>query len=589
MTTPLGELALNTAADVFSARQRVREASAALGFDSPDQARIASAISELGRLVIRAGARAEVGLALTASNPPALQLIIRPDRALDLSPDDDLDGFGMVAAQRLMDAVVVADDGTITLSKRLGRAVPDPRVAMVRRDLVAPAGPSRAQQLRDHEDRLLQTLEALQTRHDDLLHRNAALQDAAASAQAMYEQLSTELEETNRGVVALYAELDERGEQLRAANTAKSRFLASVSHELRSPLNSINGLAKLLREPDSDPLTPAQDNQVRLIAAATAELLTAVNGLLDLARAESGQLQPESGPVDVGALVADLRAALRPLAAPGVELVLDTATDVGIVRTDHTLLAQLVRNLISNALKFTESGEVRVIVTRDGDELAIAVRDTGIGIAAEHQDLVFEEFYRVPGHLQARSKSTGLGLPYARKVAQALGGTLDLSSAPGQGSTFTARLPAPRPYEQVAPARVGTVLIGDDDAAHRELLRGLLAGLAEPVDRVIEAADADAVLAAVADARPDLVLLDLSMPGGGGQRVLADLAARPELDAVPVVVVSSAIETLDDPTTRNRAVAIIDKAGLDREVLAAAIAAATGNATGNATGEGASS
>src|SRR6478672_7185931 len=136
MTTPLGVLALDTAADVFSARQRVREASAALGFESPDQARIASAISELGRLVIKAGARADVELILTATIPPALQLAIRPDRTLDLSPGDDLDGFpeglGMVAAQRLMDAVTVAEDGTITMSKRLYRTVPDPRVGAVR-------------------------------------------------------------------------------------------------------------------------------------------------------------------------------------------------------------------------------------------------------------------------------------------------------------------------------------------------------------------------------------------------------------------------------------------------------------------------
>jgi signal transduction histidine kinase len=577
MTTPLGVLALETAADVFSARQRVREASAALGFDTPDQSRIASALSEVGRLVIKAGARADVELTLTATTPPALELAIRPDRTLDLSPGDDLDGvregLGMVAAQRLMDAVTVGDDGAITMSKRLDRTVPDPRVGAVRRQLTAATQPVVAADLRGHENRLLQTLEALQSRYDDLLHRNAELQDAVASATAMYAQLSAELEETNRGVVALYAELDERGEQLRAANTAKSRFLANVSHELRTPLNSINGLANLLREPDSDPLTPAQDNQVRLIAAATSELLTAVNGLLDLARAESGKVQPESGPVDVAALVADLRSTLRPLAAPAVELVVDVDADVGVVLSDGTLLAQLVRNLISNALKFTEVGEVRVIVTRDGDELTIAVRDTGIGIAAEDRDLVFEEFYRVPGHLQARGKSTGLGLPYARRVAEALGGALTVTSEPGKGSTFTATVHAPRPHTTAEPGTVGavgTVLVGDDDAAHRELLRGLLTGLAE---QVIDAVDADDVLATITERRPDVVLLDLSMPGGGGERVLAELAARPDLDGVKVVVVSSAIEILTDPASRNRAVAIIDKAGLDREVLAAAIAA----------------
>jgi CheY-like chemotaxis protein len=167
-------------------------------------------------------------------------------------------------------------------------------------------------------------------------------------------------------------------------------------------------------------------------------------------------------------------------------------------------------------------------------------------------------------------------LPYARRVAEALGGTLTVASESGQGSTFTATLYAPRPLRRGEPSHLGAVIIGDDDAAHREVLRGLLSGLA---DQVIDAADAEAVLTAIAEMSPDLVLLDLTMPSGGGQRVLAELIVRPDLDDVPVVVVSSATENLADPTQRERAGAVVDKAHLDREVLAAAIAVATDRGT----------
>ncbi len=563
MTERLGSLALRAETDVLTVRRHARDLADSLGFDTTDQVRIATAISELGRVIAAAGATARVDFDLADNS--TLIITARPDRTVaPASPATSV--TGLVAIRRLMDRLVIGDDNAITMTK--SRAVahrPPPRrtLAELREGLARPAAPSPVDELRTQHEELLRALHELQSKQDELV------------------RLNEELQETNRGVVALYAELDERGEQLRAANDAKSRFLANVSHELRSPLNSINGLAKLLRDPESGPLTPAQDNQVRLIADATTELLVAVNGLLDLARAEAGRIEPDSEQVDIATLVADMRATLRTLTPPGVELVVDVQDDLGPVVTDGVLLGQLVRNLISNALKFTEVGQVRVTVSADDtDFVIIEVRDTGVGIAAEHHDLIFEEFYRVPGHLQVRARSTGLGLPYARRVAAALGGTLTMTSTPGEGSTFVARVrnnrTTPATPAVTLAVTLATVVIGDDDAAYRELVRGLLSGTAEVV---VEVPDADGVLSAIDDSTPDLLILDLRMPGGGGERVLAELDHLGNSRDVATIVISSATDDFARLQERWPTLVTLDKADLDRTSLLQGIASATATRT----------
>jgi signal transduction histidine kinase len=568
MTERLGSLALRAETDVLTVRRRARDLADSLGFDTTDQVRIATAISELGRVIGAAGATARVDFDVDQADRATLVITAHPDRALT-PPTRPLSVTGLVAIRRLMDRVVVGDDNAITMTKNRSvahRPATERTLTQLREDLARSAAPSPMEELRTQHDELLRALDEVQSKQDELV------------------RLNEELQETNRGVVALYAELDERGEQLRAANDAKSRFLTNVSHELRSPLNSINGLAQLLRDPETDPLTPSQDNQIRLIAEATTELLVAVNGLLDLARAEAGRIEPDNSPIDIATLVADMRATLRAQIPSGVELVVNVADDLGMVVTDGVLLGQLVRNLISNALKFTESGQVIVTVTADrgGDDddtagdvefVNVEVRDSGIGIAPEHHDLIFEEFYRVPGHLQVRTRSTGLGLPYARRVASALGGTLSMTSTPGQGSTFTARVRNAWPPAPAPPIHLDRVLVGDDDPAFREVLRGLLSGLA---DVVVDVGDADGVLAALAKATPDLLLLDLRMPGGGGERVLADIEHRPDGRELRVIVISSASDELARLQIRRPDLQTIDKISLDRLTLTTAIAAVVG-------------
>jgi signal transduction histidine kinase len=287
-------------------------------------------------------------------------------------------------------------------------------------------------------------LRELQAQRDDLVRRNAELTETNREVMARYNQLSEELEETNRGVVALYAELDERSARLRDASEAKTRFLANVSHELRAPVTAILGLVRLLRDPGSDPLTDDQRQQLELLEESADDLLALVNQLLDLAKAESGRLEPRWGTVDLHGLLGALRGTMRSIAGkPDLEVVVEEPTGIPALYTDESMLTQVLRNLMINAIKFTERGEVR-LCARPADPVGIqfTVSDTGIGIPPAEHERIFEEFYQVPGPAQAAVTGTGLGLPYARQLVTLLGGQLTLVSEVGVGSTFTVTLPA---------------------------------------------------------------------------------------------------------------------------------------------------
>jgi len=257
------------------------------------------------------------------------------------------------------------------------------------------------------------------------------------------ERLGRELEETNRGVLALYAELDEKALDLARVSELKSRFLSNISHELRTPLNSIRNICRLLIDQLDGPLTSEQERQVRLIQGAAESLSGIVSDLLDLARIEAGRTVVRATEFSAVDLFAALRGMFRPLVnSDAVALVFEDVAAVPPLVTDEGKVAQILRNFIANALKFTERGEVRVSAeaTPDG-YVTFAVADTGIGIAPDDQVRIFEEFSQVDHPLQRRVIGTGLGLPLSRKLAELLGGTLSLQSTVGVGSTFTVRIP----------------------------------------------------------------------------------------------------------------------------------------------------
>jgi signal transduction histidine kinase len=266
--------------------------------------------------------------------------------------------------------------------------------------------------------------------------------DALARSREEVRALREELEETNRGVVALYAELDVQAEQLRQATELKSRFLAYMSHEFRTPINSIRSITRLLLDRVDGELTAEQERQVAFIQSTAAEFADMVDDLLDLAKVEAGRVEISPAWFEMVDLFAALRGMFKPvLVNPDVNLIFEEPHGVPKLFTDDRKLSQILRNFIANALKFTRKGEVRVSAVAVGDMVEFCVSDTGIGIAPEYHDTLFEDFTQVRSPLQKQLRGTGLGLSLSKKLAHLLGGSVSLRSQLGEGSTFAVRIP----------------------------------------------------------------------------------------------------------------------------------------------------
>ncbi len=541
MTSEFARIEVRDVGGVFAARQLGREVAAALDLERQDQVRVATALSEVGRSAVVSAQTAAIAFSADEAD---LILTVR----FDSEPPAD----GTRAAARLMDEAAV-DGRVLRMRKRLP-ATPRLDVTSVTERLAALFPPSPLDELRRNNDDLIRALDDLRQQKEQLVLVNAELEETNQGVMAMYSQLSEELEQTNRGVVALYAELDEKSERLREASEAKNRFWANISHELRTPLNSVIGLTRLLTDPGAGSLDPEQLHQVDLIQNAGRTLLTLVNDLLDVAKAESGRLRIDPAKVALPPLLGRLRGLVRPMAeGRPIEVIVSDEGAPESILTDELALTAILRNLVSNGIKYTNSGEVRLSVRTVGPRLEIVVADTGIGIPVGQQQRVFEEFYQVPG---VRRGGTGLGLPYAQRLSGLLGGDLTLTSEPGAGTTVVLSLPH-------GPAVVGTVLIADDDPGFRQVLRGLLDGVA---DRTIETEDGDRALAAATKDNVDLVLTDLRMPGLDGAALLRQLPA-----AIPAIVITGL-----DVEPPPRAAALLHKDELTRDRLAFAIRNACG-------------
>jgi len=271
---------------------------------------------------------------------------------------------------------------------------------------------------------------------------SAELQGLLAARDADIEALREELNETNKGVVALYAELDDKAAQLRDANDLKSRFLSYMSHEFRTPLTSMTSITGILLSRLDGPLTAEQQKQVEFIRSSARELTEMVNDLLDLAKVEAGRITISPEWFEMVDLFAALRGMFKPIAATtSVSLVFDEPEGVVKLYTDDKKVSQILRNFISNALKFTPEGEVRISARVLDDQVEFAVTDTGIGIAAEHIPNLFADFVQLDVRLQRRLRGSGLGLSLARKFADLLGGKVGVESELGKGSRFWVLIP----------------------------------------------------------------------------------------------------------------------------------------------------
>lgn len=393
-------------------------------------------------------------------------------------------------------------------------------------------------------------------------------------------ELNSEIESTNRGVVALYAELDDKAEQLRRADELKTYFFSNMSHEFRTPVNSILALSQILLDHLDGDLTSEQTKQVTFIRKAAQDLGDLVNDLLDLIKVEAGRVTIRPSVFDVNDLFSALRGMLRPLASnPAVNLVFEEAPDLPPLNSGEAQVAQVLRNFISNALKFTEKGQVRVSakLAPDGRDVIFAVADTGIGIAPQDQKRIFEEFTQIENPIQKRVKGTGLGLSLSKRLAELLGGTVALESELGQGSTFTLTIPLHHPSLPPVPVVAGpaandTFLIIDDDEIARYVLRGYLADFGVELR---EAANGQLGLELAASLQPKAIFLDLVMPELDGPEVLRRLKANPTTEPIPVIIVTSQVlEEEDRQRLLTQAVAVLSKETNSREAALEQVRAA---------------
>lgn len=546
MSTRLLAIATEKEHDIVQARLRTRQIAGLLGFVPQDQTRITTAVSEIARNAIEYGKGGRIEYRIANKDAaPSLEIVIR-----DSGPGiKDLNGIinglhrsttgmgiGILGARRLMDGFAVETapgKGTkVTLTKRLPRAV------LVSSALLAQIGEALT------KDEALDPIAEIRRQNREMLVQLEELNDR----QQQLAVLNEELQDTNRGVVALYAELNDRADHLRQADELKSRFLSNMSHEFRTPLNSILALTRLLASQVDGLLAPEQLKQVHFVQKAAESLTELVNDLLDLAKVEAGRTAVAPVEFTAADLFSTLRGMLRPLlVGDAVALVFDPPPDMPTILTDESKVSQILRNFISNALKFTEHGEVRVAASFDAatDCVTFAVSDTGIGIAEGDIEIIWQEFGQVANAMQAKVKGTGLGLPLSKKLAELLGGSVTVNSAIGIGSRFAVTLPRVFPLSadradldpewSVDPNRIPILAIDDDPAEILNLER-ILAGTRYQLLAARSTAQGKRVLERVI---PAVIILDIMLEGEEAWRFLIDTKHRETTHNIPFVVVTS--------------------------------------------------
>jgi signal transduction histidine kinase/CheY-like chemotaxis protein len=373
------------------------------------------------------------------------------------------------------------------------------------------------------------------------------------------EALETLNEELENKVTARTSELAAASEAAQAANRAKSTFLANMSHELRTPMNAILGYTEMLMEEAED---VGQDDfipDLERIHASGNHLLSLINDVLDLAKVEAGKLVALAEDFPVEALIEEVTATAQPLLKKKQNtLHIDRRMELGDLHQDRSKLIQALLNLLSNAAKFTDNGDITLKIDRfargDSEYLQLAVIDSGIGIPEDKIDQIFEEFGQADDSTTRDYGGTGLGLPISRRLCQLLGGDLTASSEPGVGSTFTIEIPVALPGSKrtadqtVAPTRHddrirlasaapagSTILVIDDEEDARTIVSRLLT---RDGFNVVCASSGEEGLRLAHELKPAVITLDVMMPQMDGWSVIRALKADPQLHDIPVIMLT---------------------------------------------------
>ena len=347
----------------------------------------------------------------------------------------------------------------------------------------------------------------------------------------------------NRDLEQANEQIQEQSTQIREANRLKSEFLARMSHELRTPMNAIVGFSKLVLRKAGDDLEGRQRANLEKVVQSSEVLLQLISDVLDLSKIEAGRIDIARRRFSVAELVGSCTSAIGPMLKTGVELRAEDLTDE-MYHSDPDRLRQILTNLLSNAAKFTEEGQIGVSARFEGDQLLLAVRDTGIGIAPEALEIVFDEFRQAEGSTTRKYGGTGLGLSISRKLARLLGGDITAQSQVGVGSVFTVALPAESDGDsaQVIEAEIGTEAVGkrrilsiDDDPdvlslIAQELGDGgyVVTGITSPQEGIRRARELE----------PHLITVDIRMPDMSGWEVIAQLKSDRKTRHIPIVVIS---------------------------------------------------
>lgn len=533
--------------DMVLARQRAGEIAGLMGFDCHDQTRLATAVSEAVRECLHHGGLDEIKFLATETDRGTMFEVrigtshIEPARMSSLlaRAGASRESFlsGVVAAKRLVDEFSLQPLAKGGVTVVLGRYLPHgakcssvdaKRIA----DQIAQREPRDAvEEVRQQNQELVLVLEEVRRRQEELI------------------ELNQKLEDTNRGILALHAELEESSEQLRKANELKTRFISEMSHEFRTPINSIMSLCDILLAKVDGDLTSEQVKQVGYIRRSANDLSDLVNDLLDLAKIEAGKIEVHPSEFGIGDLFGALKGVIRPLIkAETVRLVFEDPSGLPPLFTDEAKVAQILRNLLSNAIKFTDHGEVRVSAAMDSyrELIVFSVADTGIGISPEDQQIIFQEYVQVHGRRQKDVKGTGLGLPLSKKLAELLGGTISCKSWEGEGSTFYATIPIRYeevvakkqmpPGQEMREDRRGTLLVIEDDPYSVMIYRKFVQDMGFKVVDVASVSEARDFLSRD---RPVAIILDIIFGGEAeGWDFLTELKGDKATSDIPVLVVT---------------------------------------------------